>query len=253
MKILVLSDEHCGHRAGLTPPAWWQMHGKFGKLQRECWEWFRKETRAIKADVVVNNGDFVEGKGDYSGGVECITTDRNTQVEMAAECLKATGCKRSIIIAGTARHTAHEGGEDYEEALAKEVGAEAFSGQEFLDSHGTVFHFKHHIGGSGAPYGQGTALQKEHVWNVLWSERENQQRKADVTIRSHRHAFTYTGDANWLGIVTPALQAAATRFGRRCSGTVDFGFIVFETYKGGYTWQQHLFVPVAQHAKLRHL
>ena len=121
---MVLSDLHCGHRAGLTPPPWWQSHGKFGKLQRECYEWFSRSVREARPDVVVVNGDAIEGKGDYSGGVECITSDRTIQIEMAQECLEQTKCKRFIIIAGTSRHTAHEGGEDYEEMLAKNIKAE---------------------------------------------------------------------------------------------------------------------------------
>lgn len=247
-RISVISDLHCGHRAGLTPPRWWESReSKHGKIQRECWNWYKCEIEKSKPDILVVNGDAIDGKGQRSGGVEEITTDRNEQVEMAEAAIVASGAKTVIVVAGTAYHTGDE--EDFEDNLAKAVGAKSFSGQEFVECGGVVFNFKHHVGSSSIPHGRHTAVSKERVWNLLWSERGRQPR-ANVIVRSHAHYFDYCGGSNWFALTTPALQAAATKYGRRCSGTVDFGFVQFDCNGGKYTWEAHLLEPAAERAKL---
>lgn len=55
---------------------------------------------------------------------------------------------------------------------------------------------------------------------------------------SHVHYHNYAGGPDWLAMTTPALQGFGSRYGaRRCTGLVDFGFVIFTVNKGTYTWQ----------------
>lgn len=249
-RMAVLADLHCGHLVGLTPPRWQvtptksdgrTKRDKYAEIQKEAWAWYLKNiTSRGPFDVIVVNGDAIDGKGARSGGTELITSDRHEQVQMAAQAIlrapKAKGCK-TILTYGTAYHTGD--GEDFENALADEVNATKIGSHEWVDMGGVVFDFKHHVGGSQIPHGRSTAINREALWSAIWAETDYTP-TSNVVIRSHVHYFTFAGGdiEPALRITTPALQAMGTKFGsRRCSGTVSFGFLTFTVDKGVMTWE----------------
>jgi hypothetical protein len=243
-RLVVVSDLHCGHIAGLTHPDY-QMTAANGPKQRQwaemqskLWTWYTDKIKTLgKIDVLVCNGDAIEGKADRTGGTELITADRRRQVEMARKALDIMRAEKICIVYGTPYHVGRE--EDWEAILADSMGASCKS-HLFLDVEGTVFDIKHRVSSSIIPYGRLTAPLREKVWNVLWAERGEQPR-AEVIIRSHVHYYGYAGDARGLVITTPALQGPGSKYGARmCAGTIDFGFLVFECDQKSYIWRPEL-------------
>lgn len=253
--VAVISDLHCGHYAGLTHPSY-QIHPdreglkKTAELQRECWTWYERTIRSIRPDVLLVCGDCIDGAGHKSGGTEEMTTDREEQVEMAARAILAARARKIVVVAGTAYHVGQD--EDWEKVLADKVGAVAFSGQEFLDVDGVRINLKHHVGGSQREAGRFTALANENLSNMLWAEHDRQPR-CGVILRGHVHYHRYCGGPGWVAMTLPALQAAATKFGRRCSGTIDYGLIELRCDRGDHTWQSHILRPAAERAQLLRL
>ena len=241
-RILIMSDLHCGHRGGLTPPSWQynkyddeNVRGKFGFLQSTVYDWFVRQVRQVgPVDLLVVNGDAIDGKGEGSGGTELLTTDRREQCEIAAECINQIERKKLLLIRGTPYHTGKE--EDWEDVLAGMVNATDVGWHEWFDADGVVFDCKHKVGRSEVPYGKLTAPAREAVWNLIWSERDIQP-DANVIVRSHVHYFAYGGDAYKLWLTTPALQAWSKYGTATCAGTVDMGMVYFECNKGAYTWK----------------
>lgn len=245
-RLLVLSDPHCGHLVGLTPPAWQvdppkaedrTKREKYSGVQREAWSWFKRTVRKNGPyDAVVVNGDAIDGKGERSGGTELITTDRHVQVEMAAKCLEEcrVGSSREpeiVLTYGTPYHTGV--GEDFENTLADKVGAAKIGAHEWIDVEGVVFDFKHFIGSSSVPHGRTTAIEREALWAKLWTDADYTPR-ANVIVRSHVHYCKWVGDEHdpSLRVVTPALQAMGSKHGaRKCSGLVSFGLVIFECHR----------------------
>ena len=246
-KLLILSDLHCGHLAGLTPPPWQTgppgpngrtKRAKFAPTQREAWAWYERNLAAHGPyDYVVVNGDAIDGPGRKTGGAEQITVDRQEQVDMACTAIRPAISKKTTLVMtyGTAYHTGDV--EDWENDIFKELSAGCLASkigsQEWLDIEGTIFDFRHHIGSSSIPTGRSTALNKAALWNVLWADQKYAPR-ANVLVRSHVHYFTATMDdvQPQLRLTTPALQAFGSRFGaRRCDGLVSFGFVVFKVTK----------------------
>jgi hypothetical protein len=253
MRMLVLSDLHCGHYAGLTPPRYWIRPGdtnnrtrrdKFAQLQRETWKWYRKTIRKNGPyDLIVCNGDAIDGTQDKSGGTEAWSVDTEEQADAATECIELAmdeGTKL-VMTYGTAYHTGQRS--DEENRIAKALGAIKIGSHEWIQCResGTVFDFKHHCGSSSVPHGRATAVSRDAMWGLLWAERGKQPR-SDVLIRSHVHYYQYCGDSvAGLRMTTPALQAAGSKYGaRRCSGVVDYGFLIFDTNKRGYSWRAEL-------------
>ena len=234
-KVVIISDLHAGHRVGIAPPSWKGSGDKFEATRKESFKRYIAMINKHKPiDVLVVNGDAIDGKGFRSEGVELITSNMLQQVDIAYEVIQYAEAKNIVMTYGTPYHTGQ--GEDFEKVLADKLGAK-IGNHEWIDVNGTIFDIKHKVGSSTVPYGRATAPQKERLWNLLWTEFDEQP-KADVIIRSHVHYFAYSGEDHWLALTTPALQAMGSTFGaRQCSGHVDFGIVYFNCMEGGvYSW-----------------
>jgi hypothetical protein len=161
----------------------------------------------------------------------------SNQIANAEACARAVqfaGKPRRIMSRGTPYHVG--GDSDYEDALAMNLGA-TLKDHPFFTFGGVIFDMKHKVGASSIPHGRGTPIARERLWNLLWAEHEEQP-KAQVIARSHTHYCYYVGEPGWLALTTPALQAAATKYGgRQCSGTVHWGVVVFECDGGEFDWR----------------
>ena len=190
-KVLVLSDLHCGHLVGLTPPGWQlKKHLEDARLkriaeyQRAYWDFYVASLkRHAPYDVVIVNGDCIDGKGEKSGGTECITSDRNEQCDMAVFAIrKSLSANTKVVMTyGTPYHTGS--GEDFEATIAHHLDAN-ISGHQYLRVDGVTFDVKHKVGSSSVPHGRHTAIAREHLWAQLWNE-HSETPKADVLVRSH--------------------------------------------------------------------
>ena len=229
-RVVVCGDFHCGHRVGLTPPAY-----QNEEVQGELWGAFEDMIEPLRPiDILVVNGDLIDGKGKRSGGTELITADRSEQAEMATVCIEYVDAAEVYLTFGTPYHVGRS--EDWEAEVAKYISA-PIEDQLWLDVYGTIFDIKHFIGASSVPHGRHTTIARDRLWNILWAEM-GQQPKADILIRSHVHYHNYCGGASWVAMTTPALQGLGSKFGARIpSGTVDFGIVVFDVDEdGSFSW-----------------
>jgi len=246
--LVIIADMHCGHRTGLTPPSWHQAADRpHSALQRALWAWYVEAMASLQPiDMLLVNGDAVDGKGDRSGSSEQIAVDPAEQIEMAAEAIEMAQARRKVLVYGTPYHTGTD--TDYEGILASQINAEIHSAP-FLECGGVVFSAKHKVGSSVIPHGRHTAVARERLWNMLWAERQVQPR-AQVIVRSHVHYFGYCGDASCLMLTTPCLQAPGSKYGaRQCAGTIDMGILSFHCEKGAYTWEPMLYRATAEIAQ----
>ena len=254
MRLTVISDLHDGQLVGLTPPSWDSDEPKGSarkqsawRMRRAIWDWVEGKVHAMPVpDVLLINGDAIDGKGPASGGTELITSDRGEQVEMAHAAIRQLfyrGNRRPKIFMsyGTGYHTGKK--EDWEDQLALRLGdnVEHLAGEGNFDIRGTVFNHKHHISTSQIPHGRHTAISRDKMWNQLWALR-GEYPSADVLIRSHVHYYAFSGNVEGVAMTTPALQGYGSKFGSRIpSGTVDVGFLTFEIeYEKQFGWQPYI-------------
>jgi len=241
-RMLVIADFHSGHEVGLTHPGF--DPDKPPKKRPECyimrrtiWDWYTKTVDLLKPiDVLIVNGDCIDGRGPKSGSMELIYLDRQDQCDMAVAAITYVEAKTIVMSYGTPYHTGEL--EDWENQIARDVGALKIGSEDTINVNGTLINYRHHIGRSSIPHGRHTAVAKEHLWNQLWAVR-GEYPLANFIIRSHVHYHIHAGGFGWTGITTPALQGYGTRLGaRRMSGTVDIGVTVIDCYPGGfYTWE----------------
>lgn len=238
-RVAVVSDLHCGHFAGLTPKSRWQRSSPYYHQQKAMWNWYtRKAEEMGPVDLLVCNGDAIDGKGDRAGGTEIFESDRREQTIIAHECLEQIKAKEHRFIYGTPYHTGKD--EDWEAVLAGYFGVKP-KGHAMFDVHKTTFDIKHKIGSSSVPHGKYTPIAREKIWNIIWAERDGQP-SANILIRSHTHSFGFVGDDRYLGVITPGMQGFGAKFGvRQCSGIIHIGFVYFDIYPNGdFEWTREI-------------
>lgn len=237
-RVLVLSDFHAGHEVGLTPPKWNPdtEADHSSKYRTYMWNTFTKAVEKLKPiDILVANGDLIDGRGERAGSLEVIVLDQMLQAAMACEIINRVEAKKVFITRGTDYHVGKF--ESWEDLVAERTGAERIGDVINLDVNGLMFNFRHHIGGSQTPIGRTTPLAREAAWNALWNVRQGFP-LADVIVRSHVHYHSFAGGPQWLAMTTPGLQGYGTRYGeRRLSGLIDFGITYFDVKsKEDFTW-----------------
>lgn len=244
-RVVVISDLHCGHRAGLTPPGWQYHHEhddkdihKFAHVQKQLWDWYEKTIKDLQPiDALIVNGDAIDGAGYKSGGTEQITTDINKQVKIAIQCIELAKAEKVRLIYGSPYHTGYE--RDDEDQIADAVNGKIGS-EDNYECNGIVFNFKHVVSRSVIPHGRWTALARSKLWNELWSIREGYP-LANVIVRSHVHYYIGAEDAYAKMFITPALQLYTKYGARRCEGIVNIGLMHFDIEENGeLRWWTHL-------------
>ena len=233
---------HCGHWAGLTPPAWQikpDRHKRHAEIQRQAWADWRRLCVALQPiyDVYLI-GDLIDGRGDKSGSTELVTTDRIEQCDMAIQNAKMLNPTNGYMITfGTPYHTGQL--EDFERLIADRLSA-PIGDHHWPQVNGVTFDIKHKIGGTSTPTGGDIALRKERLWNVLWDER-GMAPKSDIILRAHVHSHRYIGENGWMAATCPSLQYWTKYGGRQCSGMVDWGILVFDIEENGeWSWESHI-------------
>lgn len=236
-RILVISDPHCGHKFGLTPPRWQKQCGKEAKFAATMWgEFTHRINRVAPYSHIFLMGDLIDGRGEKSGGTELITSDRSEQCDIFKDVythllLKSGSRKvKSIAVFGTGYHTS-SGGEDWEQQIADTVECKIGS-HEWPEIEGVIFDIKHHTGRSAVPWSQLTGIQRDAAWGELWHVRQQRQPLASVYLRGHVHYFKYGGDAYKLCVTLPCLTFNSKFGARRCSEAIDWGFTWFDVDKG---------------------
>lgn len=250
--IVALADLHCGHIGGITPPDYWfaaestdPKRAQWAEVQRELWNtYFSLAQEYRRPDVLIVNGDLIDGRGERTGGTELITSDLEAQCHMAAEALEIWDAKRIICSYGTPYHTGHAG-QDWEKHVIDILGEGAeIHSHPFLKVGKITFDIKHFGGSSYIPYGKPTALGRQWLYNILWAMREEQP-LAQIILRAHIHSAAFVGGfrPDWIAFFQPALQAAMTKWGARmCSNTVDWGILVFHVDGEHVDWKARVMV-----------
>lgn len=245
-RIVVLSDLHSGHGAGLTSPEWqWKPNEKtekrrmLGEIQARMWDWYQEQAERLKpVHTLVVNGDAIDGKGLKSGGIEQLTIDRSEQVIIAGDCIDIWDAEKVFLTRGTKYHTGSE--ERWEDQLAELVEAEYIGNHWWAEWEGVIFDFKHKTSRSVIPHGRWTGPARDKLWNALLHEKGIEP-NANIIVRSHVHYHIYGGDSRRMFVTTPSLQGWSEYGELECSGDVDIGLIVFDVFDGGeYQWKAHL-------------
>jgi hypothetical protein len=240
INLVVVSDIHAGSNSALCVPDMKLAGGgtyQYTDAQKalyDAWSGLCKEWAA--PDILIVNGDAIEGQARKESGVPCWSTNLSDQLNCAKKLVKMWHAKKIYIIDGTGYHV-DAAGTPLENMLAKNLEAEkigpgtSISHDElFLNVGGFTFHFSHHIQ-VGTGWYRTTPIARELVFALL---NESHKYKVDVIVRSHVHSFCGVEFTRQKGFTTPCWQLQ-TRYMKKKSalGMVpDIGAIRFRIYPG---------------------
>lgn len=231
-KVVVVSDIHCGSVFGLLPEGFVNSEDKVVEQNVgqqhlwQCWlDFCNVQVKPFNPDVVIFNGDAVDGAQRKNHGVELSLPLILDQEEAAVETLRvlrnAAPNAEWFFVQGTEYH--EDGAARSLENIASRLEARKYVGlgtgrysKEVLDLEleGVVINAAHHISGSGGIY-RATAADREGIWSAL-AGKEGKSPKADVVVRSHVHSFIHVEHESKHIVVSPCWQLQ-TRYARHKS------------------------------------
>ncbi len=207
-EIGIVSDLHAGSRWGMLGPR--SAYGKQNVGQQylwRCWQQLGREWPRL--DVLVLNGDIIDGKQYRSGATGLVTADLGEQTEIAIECVRA------LVDATRPRAIVRTVGTPYHESHDSVLGAlDATFEIEVVDivinlalEDGIVANIKHAPEGGGGVY-IGSGMDRETLWACL-AEAQHNIPRASWLIRSHLHMYARFDGSGKTIVVTPSWQLQA--------------------------------------------
>lgn len=246
---VVVSDLQTGHQAGLTPPCWHDpttgkhARAEWGERQEEGWNRYGQLAKEFpRPYALFVLGDAIDGKGEKSGGQEQLIKQIPAQCAASAECLKIWQARNIVMVLGTEYHVGADA--NWEEMIARElrIGDEdgwtpkrvVIKRAAYPRVDDVCFYLRHHTSTATSPTGGYTQLANEQIHNMLWADLQEAPR-ADVILRGHVHRFRLIDDGQRQAMTCPSLQLSHTEYGRRFSGIVHWGILVF--WVKGKQWE----------------
>jgi hypothetical protein len=244
--VLVISDMHVGSVFGMMPPGFTTSEGinpplNMGqKYLLDCWEDI-KTRLPKKIDVLVLNGDLVEGQAKLDEGRGLSENDPTFQEAAAIELLEPIARRSGVVYsaAGSKYHTGK--GSRSEETIARQLGARPSMGkfcQPMVNF--TVSNSRfccHHNQPLSTRY-RSTALESEIGYALEYSGR-TEERSPDVFVLSHLHwGFGMWREAKHMAVSTPPMKlqdtfmASASRPWRY--RPYNIGVVLFKVYTSVY-------------------
>lgn len=240
-RILAISDTHCGHVCGLTPPEWWDAipAGRLRDIARRGWRWYLDFIRRRGPfDLIIHAADGIDGRGLRADGREVIAQPE-TQVDMLLTVIEAARCERLAMVEGTPYHVSNGGRwEQVAVERLRDRGMTVDFGERLtVDVNGYLIDVRHKVGGSQAPAGGDSALRSEIVRAAEWAA-EYDYPVPHMIVRGHTHRERVVGGGRRAARTLPALQMWTGFGARECGGLFHWGATVCDVdARGNEKWQ----------------
>ncbi|MDO8659505.1 MAG: hypothetical protein Q7K54_02790 [Candidatus Parcubacteria bacterium] len=240
-----LSDTHVGSDFALMPLEVELFDGgqkiTASPIQQELFKSYEKLTDEWKnPDILVLNGDIIDGKSKKDFGANVWSTSYNDQINAAIELIDMFKAKKIYVIRGTEYHVSVEG-EPAEEILGERLHAVKHRNnysvyKRYLKIEDVVFQVAHAIGSTKVFMYRATSITREIAMALLNASHEY---KADVIVRGHAHYAWESGSPGHMGFILPGWQLQ-TPFMVRMSpaGAIpDIGALRFEVDGYNFNWE----------------
>jgi len=210
--MLAIGDLHVGNEGAVMPedfmsesenPAKRRRHFP-NKIQRILLDkWYDMVDKYQRCDILLLNGDIVDGKNYKDTGMGCWTTDTSLQVEAAKQLIKLIKPRQIIGTSGSPYHSDRNPNGD---KLAVEACGGTFKGGfANITINGTRIHAMHKVSVSKSSWQYRTTPVARGM--VLAALNESDLGHYDISLRSHAHYFTYAGFSSSLGMILPCWKS----------------------------------------------
>ena len=210
--ILLLSDLHVGSLWGLWPPDFeaddprGDNRLKFvqNHTQKQLWKHWKTMADKVKPEIIIFNGDLIDGQQRRSVGREVVTSRIEMQVAACTDIIRTLPEAPMYFTQGTDYHEMPDGSAA-EYYIAKELGGE-FGDDLLIDECGIRMHVGHAISTSQSSWQYWTTALARDLLLLALHSADQKYGHVDVAVRSHRHNFCGAIFKNQIGVITPAWQ-----------------------------------------------
>lgn len=249
-----MSDLHIASTVALCKPSVDLDDGGTYQISRgQRWLWgnwldFLERIEAAKPDIIIFNGDTVEGD-TKSRSYQLVTRNKTTALRIAAETLDPL-CQLAPIryfVRGTAAHGGKSG--CLEESLAEDLGGvkigSVYSHWELhLNVENVLVHLAHHTSMSGIPWMEPNAANTLAA-RVIMNYAMNKERPPDLAIRGHVHRFADSHDNYPTRAVILGAWQMATEFTHKIAPDKlsEIGGGIFRFSAGNFEYEKIEYKP----------
>ena len=244
--IVVIADIHDGNINAVCTPsaARYIRHPRKRALQKKLYEaWKYCQTQLTKPDIdlLIVNGDAIDGDNRKDLGSEVWTTSMIEQINDVVELISDYSYQNVIVTTGSGYHV-KRGADPYEEILAEKLARNEKDGElgrylrhDILPKYFTqvqkntrvdnvlyrytdykwrfkalneVFSITHHVSHSKVEFYRSTPLAREMVTSELDASKYSPDERPTILIRSHTHYYCMLDFSASTGIITPAWKFA---------------------------------------------
>tara|TARA_R110002020_G_scaffold233_4_gene1225 strand:- start:9967 stop:10797 length:831 start_codon:yes stop_codon:yes gene_type:complete len=206
---------------------------KLQQVLNEAW-YDCNDSMTKKADLLVINGEPMDGANKKQLGQQSWTTNIEDQMRDAEKLIKDIPHDKILFIRGSGYHVQVDG-TNFEEVMANRMGAmryKSYGGQgatdnyAFVECYGKMFNFSHHVGFNKWAAYRTTAIARELAGMHFEKDKLH---SADVVVRSHVHYFVHVEFVNTHGVSTPAWKFPDSHLfrGGVAGTTPDIGSVEF--------------------------
>jgi predicted phosphodiesterase len=201
-------------------------------------EWYKMVDTVGRVDVVVLNGDLIDGVNYKEEGVGTWTTDIKEQKDDVRDLIRSIRCRNYIVIRGSQYHR----GKNYDgdSAIAEALGCEkAYDEVKITSSKDKVsMHLCHHINVSGIQSYRTTAIAREMMVAVLGEEHFG---KFDVIVRGHAHYYCLVDTGSHYGVILPCWKGRDAYVKQKSlCWNPHIGYVTMETKDGVISIDRHV-------------
>lgn len=200
ISIVIISDLHCGSIKGAcssrpvlgNKDSHWEITDE-QKEVRKVLTWGAKNLRKRHIDVLIINGEGIDGENRHQHGNQSWTSDPLDMVNDVVKLLHELFEWEICYVSRGSKYHVQVGATDWDEILAEKLGAvynSPHSKTSISDDYGLLringlkILYAHHISYSPDPAGKGRPLSKE-----LANCNDKAETRADFQIRSHVHSY----------------------------------------------------------------
>ena len=236
-KVLIVNDLHCGSIYGLGVPNFCGLSGytlPFTETNRFLYDRWNQMINAVGAvDLVIANGDLVEGLNKKRNGEETLTPFIKDQSNMAANLLGRITTGEYAFTGGSGYHTGQDTNGDQE--VCDKLGGTWFGTDGTIEIEDIKLHVRHVGQHSKIPHSRATGLLFDFLIASLQGDNTN------IFIRSHTHKFVYAGIHNRLGMTTPCWKGVDAFIRTKSMEKTDCGWVLITVDGAEYTWEHCVF------------
>jgi hypothetical protein len=244
--LLALGDLHVGNEGAIMPeeiesdpanPGKSRRHFAQGIQKTLIKKWYEMVDECPRPDVLLLNGDLIDGKNYKDSGLGVWTTDMHLQAAALADLVKMLKPRQIIATSGSPYHT--DRNPNMDRIAVEKCGGTFKGGFASVNFDGLRVYAQHKVSVSKIWQYRTTSIARALVMATL---NEPEYGHYNILLKSHAHYFTYAGFSSSIGMVLPCWKAYDA-FG---DTNVEFanpalGYVRFDFDGKDYTFDHHIF------------